>query len=161
MTANVRAALLPFCAEKPPKAVVFEHADRPGEPMCGISFHRRFISTCRKAGLPRIRLHDLRHTFGTQAARELKIHEVQALMGHGSTKTTERYLHYVPDPQTSARLTPPVDPARSGSRHQRRGRLLAVSLGGLSARKLYPPPPTAGRGARKRRSWGEFGESCG
>jgi hypothetical protein len=47
----------------------------------------------------------LRHTFGTQAIRVLKIHEVQQLMGHRHIATTERYLHYAPDRDIANRLT--------------------------------------------------------
>ena len=50
-------------------------------------------------------MHDLRHTFGTQAIREFKIHEVQRMMGHRHITTTERYLHYAPDADGAAKLT--------------------------------------------------------
>jgi hypothetical protein len=50
-------------------------------------------------------LHDLRHTFGTQAIRAFKIHEVQRMMGHRHITTTERYLHYAPDSDAAAKLT--------------------------------------------------------
>jgi integrase len=105
MTAKVSAALSPFCAGKSGEMLVFEHASRPGQPICGTSLYRRFLSASKRAGLPRIRLHDLRHTFGTQAIRVLKIHEVQQLMGHRHITTTERYLHYAPDPDIANRLT--------------------------------------------------------
>ena len=52
-----------------------------------------------------LRLHDLRHTFGTQAIRGFKIHEVQRLMGHRHITTTERYLHYAPDADAADRLS--------------------------------------------------------
>jgi hypothetical protein len=50
-------------------------------------------------------LHELRHTFGTQAIRMFKIHEVQRTMGHRYITTTERYLHYAPDAEGAAKLT--------------------------------------------------------
>jgi integrase len=55
--------------------------------------------------LPVLRLHDLRHTFGTQAIRGFKVHEVQRLMGHRHITTTERYLHYAPDADAADRLS--------------------------------------------------------
>jgi integrase len=55
--------------------------------------------------LPRICLHDLRHTSGTQAIRRFKIHEVQRMMGHRHISTTEIYLHYGPDPDAAAKLS--------------------------------------------------------
>jgi integrase len=105
MSANVRSALWPFCRGKPGDALVFEHDSKPGEPICGVSLYRRFVSASKRAGLPRIRLHDLRHTFGTQAIRVFKIHEVQRMMGHRHITTTERYLHYTPDSEGAAKLT--------------------------------------------------------
>lgn len=49
--------------------------------------------------------HELRHTFGTQAIRKFKIHEVQRMMGHRHITTTERYIHYAPDADAAAKLT--------------------------------------------------------
>ena len=107
MTANVRSVLAPFCEGKTGNMLVFEHDAKPGEPICGTSLYRRFLSAAERAGLPRLRLHDLRHTFGTQAIRAFKIHEVQRMMGHRHIiiTTTERYLHYAPDPDAAAKLT--------------------------------------------------------
>jgi integrase len=105
MTSNVRAALTPYCEDKAPDALVFEHDAKPGEPICGVSLYRRFLSAAKRAGLPRLRLHDLRHSFGTQAIRAFNIYEVQRMMGHRHITTTERYLHYAPDPDAAARLS--------------------------------------------------------
>ncbi len=105
MSANVRAALWSFCSGKGAERLVFEHEAKPGEPICGVGLYRRFLSASERAGLPRLRLHDLRHTFGTQAIRVFKVHEVQRMMGHRHITTTERYLHYSPDPDGAAKLT--------------------------------------------------------
>jgi len=105
LTSNVRAALVPFCDGKPVDALVFEHAAKPGEPLCGISLYRRFVSAAKRAGLPVLRFHDLRHSFGTQAIRAFNIYEVQRMMGHRHITTTERYLHYAPDPDAAAKLS--------------------------------------------------------
>ncbi len=105
MSANVKAVLAPFCEGKAGDRLVFESETKPGEPICGVSLYRRFLSAAKRAGLPRIRLHDLRHTFGTQAIRVFKVHEVQRMMGHRHITTTERYLHYSPDPDAAAKLT--------------------------------------------------------
>jgi integrase len=66
MTANVRAALRPFCEGKAGDELVFEHDAKPGEPICGVGLYRRCVKAAERAGQPRLRLHDLRHTFGTQ-----------------------------------------------------------------------------------------------
>ena len=105
MTKNVRAALAPFCEGKTREMLVFEHDAKPGEPICGTGLYRRFLKAAKRAGLPVLRLHDLRHTFGTQAIRGFKVHEVQRLMGHRHITTTERYLHYAPDEDAADRLS--------------------------------------------------------
>ncbi|MGC2373171.1 MAG: site-specific integrase [Solirubrobacteraceae bacterium] len=105
MSADVRRVLALFCEGKTAEMLVFEHDAKPGEPICGTSLYRRFMSASKRAGLPSIRLHDLRHTFGTQAIRRFKIHEVQRMMGHRHITTTERYLHYAPDPDAAAKLS--------------------------------------------------------
>jgi integrase len=105
ITSNVRAALKPYCMGRKSAALVFEHAAKPGEPICGTSLYRRFVSASKRAELPRIKFHDLRHSFGPQAIRVFNIYEVQRMMGHRHITTTERYLHYAPDPEAAAKLS--------------------------------------------------------
>jgi integrase len=50
-----------------------------------------------RAGLRRIRFHDLRHFFGKQAIRGFDICKVQRWLGHKSIAPTEKYLHYRAD----------------------------------------------------------------
>jgi integrase len=63
------------------------------------NIRRRWHSpTLKAAGLPHIRLHDLRHTAATLAvAGGESILFVQAQLGHTSVRTTQRYAH--PDHQ--------------------------------------------------------------
>lgn len=52
----------------------------------------------KRAGLPDVRIHDLRHSFASiliNAGRS--IYEVQKLLGHTQIKTTQRYAHLAPD----------------------------------------------------------------
>ena len=105
MSANVSTVLLPLCDGKSGDELVFQSRTKPGEPICGADLYRRFLRASERAGLPRLRLHELRHTFGTQAIRVFKVHEVQRLMGHRHITTTERYLHYSPDAEGTAKLT--------------------------------------------------------
>jgi integrase len=46
------------------------------------------------AGLPDLRLHDLRHSFASVLVNNgVPIYDVQKLLGHASVKTTQRYAH--------------------------------------------------------------------
>lgn len=50
-----------------------------------------------------VRLHDLRHTFGSYgAARGVPMKSLGGLMGHGNTATTDRYTHLAIDPLREA-----------------------------------------------------------
>jgi integrase len=55
--------------------------------------------------MPSLRFHDLRHTFGTLAARGFDLVNVQAMMGHADSRTTARYLHARPAAEDAAKLT--------------------------------------------------------
>ena len=47
-----------------------------------------------KAGLPDVRIHDLRHTFASTLVNQgVPLYEVQKLLGHSQIRTTERYAH--------------------------------------------------------------------
>lgn len=48
----------------------------------------------KKAGLPDVRIHDLRHTFASTLVNlGVSLYEVQKLLGHAHIRTTERYAH--------------------------------------------------------------------
>lgn len=48
----------------------------------------------KAAGLPELRLHDLRHQFASFLVNDGRtLYEVQAILGHSSSKVTERYSH--------------------------------------------------------------------
>jgi integrase len=48
----------------------------------------------KKAAVPKIRYHDLRHTTATRLIRsDVDVRTVQDLLGHAKLSTTERYLH--------------------------------------------------------------------
>jgi integrase len=58
------------------------------------ALRRRYVKAVAAAGLPPLRFHDLRHTFGSLAINYASIVQVQAWMGHADIKTTMRYLHH-------------------------------------------------------------------
>jgi integrase len=75
--------------------------DRPGAPLVGVQ--RPWQRIRRLAGLPDLRLHDLRHAFASvavQGGESLFI--VGKLLGHANLTTTQRYAHLAPDPALAA-----------------------------------------------------------
>lgn len=56
-----------------------------------------FEKACREAGVPRIRIHDMRHTFISNLVMSgVDLRQVQDLAGHRDIKTTMRYAHLTP-----------------------------------------------------------------
>ena len=65
---------------------------------------RRFYAALDAVGLPRVRLHDLRHGFGTLAVQAFPITDVQGYLGHAHISTTMRYVHHTPGGDDAAKL---------------------------------------------------------
>ena len=82
------------------------------------ALRKRFHADLERAGLPRMRLHDLRHTFGTIAVQRWPITDVQAFMGHASVKTTEIYVHYVPRHDAADLMSELFDPSSAPNGRQ-------------------------------------------
>ena len=77
---------------------VFCSAERT--PMDADNFrHREFPKALRRAGLRRMRFHDLRHTYASLLiAQGAHPKYIQAQLGHASIQTTlDRYGHLMPD----------------------------------------------------------------
>ncbi len=52
---------------------------------------------CKTSGIRKLRIHDLRHTYGTWLAlANVSILQIRDLMGHTNVRTTERYAHLLP-----------------------------------------------------------------
>ncbi len=75
-----------------------------GDHLDAWALRRRFYKALEKAELRRIRFHDLRHHFGTNAITALDAYAVQSYMGHAHYSTTQRYLHHKPRPEHAAAL---------------------------------------------------------
>jgi site-specific recombinase XerD len=76
--------------------LVFARQD--GRSMQGSSLNRIFQRALSEAGLPKIRIHDLRHTAATQLlVRGVHPKVVQEMLGHSSiTITLDTYSHVIP-----------------------------------------------------------------
>ena len=81
----------------------------PGRPLTRRSFQKVFRTSCDKAGIKDVGgIHSLRHSFAThllEAGTDLRY--IQALLGHSSSKTTERYTHVAS--HNIRRIASPVD----------------------------------------------------
>ena len=75
-----------------------------GEPIDNSALRRRYKAAQKRAGLRPLRFHDLRHTFGSLAARVAQAREVQAWLGHADIRTTARYSHHRPQSDDAAKL---------------------------------------------------------
>ncbi len=76
--------------------LVFGHPET-NNPLDRSKVTKRFKGACEDAGVPVIRFHDLRHTFGTRlASRGVPIRTIQEFLGHADSKTTQIYMHYAP-----------------------------------------------------------------
>lgn len=73
----------------------------------------RFHEALGRAELPRMRLHDLRHTFGTIAMQAFPLSDVMAYMGHADISTTMVYVHHVPQGDAADKLTSVVATSES------------------------------------------------
>jgi integrase len=71
-------------------------ADEAGQNLNSWALRRRYYAAIKRAGLRRIRFHDLRHCFGSAAITRLDPYAVQSYMGHQHYSTTQRYLHHRP-----------------------------------------------------------------
>lgn len=75
-----------------------------GTPLHPDWFGRTFVRLAKAAGLPVIRLHDLRHTFATLALDAgVKVWDVSDILGHANISITlDLYRHAVPNTQAEA-----------------------------------------------------------
>lgn len=72
----------------------FVFPNEVGRYLDGSALRRRYKAAQTLAELRPLRFHDLRHTFGSLAIREVGGFDVQSYMGYADSRTTARYLHY-------------------------------------------------------------------
>jgi integrase len=67
------------------------------------SFYRSFKGACARLGYSdKLNVHSLRHTTATRLATKVKPAQVQDFMGHGSYKTTQKYIHLTDEDRMAA-----------------------------------------------------------
>lgn len=67
-----------------------------GEPICNP--YKGFKRVLDRAGISDLRIHDLRHSFASLAINNgATLYEVQHLLGHADSKTSQRYAHMASD----------------------------------------------------------------
>jgi integrase len=67
-------------------------SDRSGAPLTTVT--KQWHRIREAAGLPELRLHDLRHTYASMLVNDgVPIYTVSAILGHSTVKLTERYSH--------------------------------------------------------------------
>lgn len=84
-----------------------------GDHLVGRVVSRRFHEAAARAGLRRLRFHDLRHTFGTHAIRTADSREVMEWMGHEDIRTTQSYLQFKPKHDAARRLSAAFEDRRT------------------------------------------------
>jgi integrase len=85
-----------------PEAYLF--SDPIGQPLKPARVTRTFKPLCAAAGVPTIRLHDLRHTHASHLlSAGVPVNVVSARLGHADPAMTLRvYAHLMPDDQERA-----------------------------------------------------------
>src|SRR3984885_16166687 len=75
--------------------------EKTGQPRADLK--RPWDAICEAAGLDKVRLHDLRHSFASVGAgASLGLPIIGKLLGHTQAQTTARYAHLADDPLRAA-----------------------------------------------------------
>ncbi|WP_245167613.1 site-specific tyrosine recombinase/integron integrase [Croceivirga sp. JEA036] len=93
LSTNVLADLRLYCEQWQPNTYLFEGMN--GKPYSPVSVLKVVKSAAERAGIrTRVTPHMLRHSFATHLLEAgTDIRQIQVLLGHSSTKTTEIYTH--------------------------------------------------------------------
>jgi integrase len=80
---------------------------------------KSWAAICSTAGIRRLRIHDLRHSYASQlASAGLSLSVIEALLGHTQAQTTQRYAHLLDAPLRAAteRVGVAVEAAANGGK---------------------------------------------
>jgi integrase len=77
----------------------FVFTTESGTPIDPRNVNRAFFRICEKAGLPQIRVHDLRHTCASLlCAQRVSLNEIEVILGHSDIRITANlYAHLYPE----------------------------------------------------------------
>ena len=125
---------------------VFCHED--GAPLHPEFVTRRFVRLVQRLDLPKIRLHDLRHTHASHGlAAGISMKVIQERLGHSSLAlTADTYTHVMPHVASEAasiiaRLTLAARPALAPREHGTAETTLGVPSDGENAQVIVGAPP--------------------
>ena len=81
---------------KTPGELLFQNTRK--KPLLDRRVLERFQDCCKEAGLKKVHVHSLRHTFCSIATEKgIPAEVIQAILGHKSDSMTRRYRHLKPD----------------------------------------------------------------
>lgn len=92
LNATARQALVDYLADRAKAASFLFVSQRTGAPLTPRGMGFVIKKYAQKAGLPRLRPHDLRHRFGYRMAETVPLHRLAQIMGHDSLDTTIIYI---------------------------------------------------------------------
>jgi integrase len=109
--------------------LVFGHPEL-GSVLDASKLRKRFKATLAVAGVRPVRFHDLRHTFGTQAAASgVPLRTLQEWMGHRDYKTTLIYADYAPRSEERQMMERAFAPAPAFGAVEKRGSAASGPIG--------------------------------
>ena len=95
MSPQVRELLTELCGAAKGE---FLFTDRQGQRLKRHDVRDAFHRACTRAGVEGFRFHDLRHEYGSRLGdADVNLKKIARLMGHSTTKQTERYVHPTDD----------------------------------------------------------------
>ncbi|MGB9182414.1 MAG: site-specific integrase [Pyrinomonadaceae bacterium] len=91
MSKEVRDMLMLLCREAKGELLF---TDDDGNKLHRMNVLCAFYRACARAGIEDLRFHDLRHEYGSRLGdADVNLKKIARLMGHSTTKQTERYVH--------------------------------------------------------------------